>query len=199
MSLKTWWQTRKRKWPWVAGAVLLALVIIGSLAGSPPPPVPPGGPVSVVPVAESPAGAVVPPGVVGKTPKEAKAELAALGFRDVAVESVDGRAVLAESNWRVVSVTGAGLATALTTRLVLRVEKPQPTTSSQPPPPPTSRRPEPTVEPPPEPEPTKQTKPAAHYKNCTEAKKAGAAPLHRGDPGYGRHLDRDGDGVACER
>ncbi|MFJ8859493.1 excalibur calcium-binding domain-containing protein [Streptomyces sp. NPDC102451] len=27
---------------------------------------------------------------------------------------------------------------------------------------------------------------------------AGAAPIHRGDPGYGSHLDRDGDGVACE-
>ncbi|UXX97613.1 excalibur calcium-binding domain-containing protein [Streptomyces sp. AD2-2] len=23
-------------------------------------------------------------------------------------------------------------------------------------------------------------------------------PLHRGDPGYDSHLDRDGDGVACE-
>ncbi|MDX3329407.1 excalibur calcium-binding domain-containing protein [Streptomyces sp. ME02-6979-3A] len=22
--------------------------------------------------------------------------------------------------------------------------------------------------------------------------------MHRGDPGYGSHLDRDGDGVACE-
>lgn len=44
--------------------------------------------VSVTPGAESPAGVV---------------------------ESVDGRAVLAESNWRVVSVTSAGLATALTT------------------------------------------------------------------------------------
>ncbi|MEJ6594094.1 MAG: excalibur calcium-binding domain-containing protein [Parasphingorhabdus sp.] len=25
-----------------------------------------------------------------------------------------------------------------------------------------------------------------------------AAPLYRGDPGYRRSLDRDGDGVACE-
>lgn len=28
---------------------------------------------------------------------------------------------------------------------------------------------------------------------------AGAAPLHRGDPGYRAGLDADGDGVACER
>ncbi|WP_232807054.1 excalibur calcium-binding domain-containing protein [Geodermatophilus chilensis] len=27
---------------------------------------------------------------------------------------------------------------------------------------------------------------------------AGAAPVRVGDPGYGRHLDRDGDGVGCE-
>ncbi|WP_374776300.1 excalibur calcium-binding domain-containing protein [Streptomyces sp. NBC_01310] len=36
------------------------------------------------------------------------------------------------------------------------------------------------------------------YKNCTAVKAAGAAPIRRGDPGYARHLDRDGDGVGCE-
>ncbi|MFI5807719.1 excalibur calcium-binding domain-containing protein [Streptomyces sp. NPDC051561] len=41
------------------------------------------------------------------------------------------------------------------------------------------------------------TKPAAFYASCAEARAAGAAPVRRGDPGYGRHLDRDGDGVAC--
>ncbi|WP_043175394.1 excalibur calcium-binding domain-containing protein [Streptomyces sp. NRRL B-24484] len=40
--------------------------------------------------------------------------------------------------------------------------------------------------------------PAVYYKNCSEARAAGVAPLHRGDPGYAPHLDRDGDGVACE-
>ena len=40
---------------------------------------------------------------------------------------------------------------------------------------------------------------AAYYKNCTAAKAAGAAPLYRGEPGYRAALDRDGDGVACER
>ncbi|MCX4632739.1 excalibur calcium-binding domain-containing protein [Streptomyces sp. NBC_01443] len=39
---------------------------------------------------------------------------------------------------------------------------------------------------------------SAFYKNCSAARAAGAAPVHRGDPGYGPHLDRDGDGVACE-
>lgn len=37
-----------------------------------------------------------------------------------------------------------------------------------------------------------------YFKNCATAKAAGAAPVRRGDPGYGKHLDRDGDGVACE-
>lgn len=36
------------------------------------------------------------------------------------------------------------------------------------------------------------------YRNCREARAAGAAPLHRGDPGYSPRLDRDGDGLACE-
>ncbi|MBY8881586.1 excalibur calcium-binding domain-containing protein [Streptomyces sp. PLK6-54] len=37
-----------------------------------------------------------------------------------------------------------------------------------------------------------------YYANCSEARAAGAAPLYAGQPGYSAHLDRDGDGVACE-
>jgi hypothetical protein len=36
------------------------------------------------------------------------------------------------------------------------------------------------------------------FRNCSAARAAGAAPVRRGDPGYGFHLDRDGDGVGCE-
>lgn len=36
------------------------------------------------------------------------------------------------------------------------------------------------------------------YENCDAARAAGAAPVREGDPGYGPHLDRDGDGVGCE-
>src|SRR5690242_9305540 len=35
------------------------------------------------------------------------------------------------------------------------------------------------------------------FSNCDEARAAGAAPVRRGDPGYGTHLDRDNDGVGC--
>ncbi|MFF8829783.1 excalibur calcium-binding domain-containing protein [Streptomyces sp. NPDC015131] len=37
-----------------------------------------------------------------------------------------------------------------------------------------------------------------YYANCAAARAAGAAPVHRGDPGYARHLDRDNDGVGCD-
>ncbi|MDZ4690040.1 excalibur calcium-binding domain-containing protein [Terricaulis sp.] len=36
------------------------------------------------------------------------------------------------------------------------------------------------------------------YRNCDAARAAGAAPVRRGQAGYGAHLDRDGDGVGCE-
>lgn len=39
---------------------------------------------------------------------------------------------------------------------------------------------------------------SSYYDNCTAARNAGAAPVRTGDPGYGRHLDRDGDGIGCE-
>lgn len=39
---------------------------------------------------------------------------------------------------------------------------------------------------------------SAYYPNCTAARRAGAAPLYRGDPGYRPPLDRDHDGIACE-
>jgi hypothetical protein len=36
------------------------------------------------------------------------------------------------------------------------------------------------------------------FVNCTAARAAGAAPVMRGEPGYGYHLDRDNDGIGCE-
>ena len=36
------------------------------------------------------------------------------------------------------------------------------------------------------------------FENCAAARAAGAAPVRRGDPGYGTHLDGDGDGIGCE-
>jgi hypothetical protein len=36
------------------------------------------------------------------------------------------------------------------------------------------------------------------YENCSEARAAGADPVHRGESGFGGHLDRDSDGIGCE-
>lgn len=36
------------------------------------------------------------------------------------------------------------------------------------------------------------------YENCAAARAAGAAPVHAGEPGYGPHLDGDGDGIGCD-
>ncbi|MEU7787114.1 excalibur calcium-binding domain-containing protein [Amycolatopsis sp. NPDC049159] len=72
------------------------------------------------------------------------------------------------------------------------VAPPAPATKAAPKPPPVVRT---TEEAPPAPEPDH----SAYYANCSAAKAAGAAPLYRGEPGYRSALDRDGDGVACER
>lgn len=47
-------------------------------------------------------------------------------------------------------------------------------------------------------QPQRSSNGAVYYPNCTAARAAGAAPVRIGQPGYGRHLDRDGDGKACE-
>ena len=39
---------------------------------------------------------------------------------------------------------------------------------------------------------------STNYANCDAVRAAGAAPIHRGDPGYAPKLDRDNDGVGCE-
>ena len=57
---------------------------------------------------------------------------------------------------------------------------------------------QPEPEPQPEPDASASAPQSVYYKNCAEAKAAGAAPLHAGDPGYRAALDRDKDGVACE-
>ena len=39
---------------------------------------------------------------------------------------------------------------------------------------------------------------SVYYPNCTAARRAGKSNIRRGQAGYGKHLDRDGDGIACE-
>ncbi|NJK59258.1 MAG: excalibur calcium-binding domain-containing protein [Oscillatoriales cyanobacterium SM2_1_8] len=45
---------------------------------------------------------------------------------------------------------------------------------------------------------TPKQRAAGAFSSCAEARAAGSAPVRRGDPGYGSHLDRDNDGIGCE-
>ncbi|WP_443054826.1 excalibur calcium-binding domain-containing protein [Streptomyces sp. NBC_00691] len=82
---------------------------------------------------------------------------------------------------------------------VLHKPAPKPAPTTQRPKPKPTQVPVPTQEPTPEPtEDDSSSGGSVSYRNCTAVREAGAAPIHVGDPGYGRHLDRDGDGVGCE-
>jgi Excalibur calcium-binding domain len=70
-------------------------------------------------------------------------------------------------------------------------------TTSRPQPKPTTTKPRPATKRP-KPSPTSKKPAAVYYKNCAAVRAAGADPIRRGDPGYAKHLDRDGDGVGCE-
>ncbi|UNN04868.1 excalibur calcium-binding domain-containing protein [Rhodococcus opacus] len=37
------------------------------------------------------------------------------------------------------------------------------------------------------------------YASCADAKAVGAAPIYQGEPGYSTKLDRDQDGIACDK
>ncbi|MFG1604612.1 excalibur calcium-binding domain-containing protein [Actinoplanes sp. NPDC049265] len=120
------------------------------------------------------------------------------------------------------SLSGAGLSAcgspsdgdSRAVRALDEVTTPAPaaTTSPTPPAPTATPEPTPTATPPARPKPkpkpkpatTKKPKPkktpkqAVYYKNCDAVRDADAAPIHEGDPGYSRKLDRDGDGIGCE-
>lgn len=88
------------------------------------------------------------------------------------------------------SAAGAAVArpaTTTTTVATTTTEAPAPPTTTTTAPPSTTTT-----------QPTTTTTEAVSFRNCREARDAGALPLREGDPGYGRHLDRDGDGLACE-
>jgi hypothetical protein len=77
------------------------------------------------------------------------------------------------------------------------------------PPPPPPRKTSSSPAPPPPPPPTSQTPDFSitltvpdlpvYYPSCTYARLAGAAPIYKGQPGYRDELDRNRNGIACER
>ena len=67
---------------------------------------------------------------------------------------------------------------------------------------PAAPQPAPTTPPRPRPRPATPTPdPSAelHFSSCKEARAAGYSHMRRGEPGYSPHLDRDGDGIACDK
>lgn len=193
--------------------------------------------------------AVAVPGVVGMTLDKAKTQLEDLGFKVEAVDGVDGKKILVEKNWQVLTqdpASGAKAAKGSTVRLgVKSLEKiaeekaatekaaadkaaaeaaaaakaaadkaaadqaaaaqaaadqaardkaaadqaARDAAAQQ-----AQQAPAPVA-----PAPVAPAPAAAYYANCAAAKAAGAAPVRAGSPGYGRHLDRDGDGIGCEK
>ena len=94
-----------------------------------------------------------------------------------------------------VTTTVTATATATTTTTATAAA-PEPAQDAAPASEPTTAQPRPLVQQPEEESPTDSA--AVSFASCAEARAAGAAPLHGGDPGYSRRLDRYGDGVACE-
>lgn len=103
----------------------------------------------------------------------------------------------------VVHLTAPGVPCPKSPGEALRKPTPKPEPTTQRPKPKPTQVPVPTQEPTPEPtedagDDASSGGASVYYRNCTAVRAAGAAPIHAGEPGYGRHLDRDGDGVACE-
>ncbi len=103
-----------------------------------------------------------------------------------------------------VALTVAGPATAsaftLTDLLPVGIADLVPSGSWNPLAPPAPPAPAPAPTPaPPQSAPAPRPAPSGGFKNCTEAWNAGAAPVYRDDPGYAPRLDRDNDGIGCER
>ncbi|MEV7673598.1 excalibur calcium-binding domain-containing protein [Streptomyces sp. NPDC088752] len=103
----------------------------------------------------------------------------------------------------VVYLTDPGVPCPKSPNTVLHEPTSKPTPTPKPTPPP-APKPRPATQPPttapePAPEPTRDTADEnVSYANCAAVRAAGAAPIHAGEPGYSRRLDRDGDGVGCE-
>ncbi|MHA7291536.1 excalibur calcium-binding domain-containing protein [Arthrobacter sp. MDT3-24] len=172
---------------------------------------------------------VTVPGVLSLTLDKATDQLEDLGFKVEAADTVDGKSIIIEKNWEVTSqdpTEGAQVAKGSTVHLgVKNLEKAAAEkaaadkaaadkvaaeaaaaakvvadkaaadqAAAQ------AAKPAPVVPAPaPAPAPAVKAPAAVYYANCTAARAAGAAPIYAGTPGYGTHLDRDRDGIGCDK
>jgi cell division septation protein DedD len=93
------------------------------------------------------------------------------------------------------TTTTASTTTSSTTTSTSTTTTTAPTTTSAAP---TTAAPQPPPPPPPAARPTATAEPELRYRNCEEAREAGATPLREGDPGYDPAFDLNGNGLACD-
>ena len=151
------------------------------------------------------------PTVVGAGLPQAVQTLKGSGFAEVAVSDDQGAAITEPhygDGYTVTAQDPSGAKASTSTVVKMTVTRTVPVPAPSPSPTRTTRAPASSPTPratTPEPEPTAQEPAPAqapasvYYANCSEARAAGAAPLYQGDPGYRPGLDRDKDGIACER
>lgn len=166
------------------------------------------------------------PNVVGQDLPAAVKTLNEAGYKSISMQDENGK-ILYNSEDYVVTAQDPAKGKAATSKTIKLTAKakvaptpsPSPTTKSPSPTPTTTSptpmpTPEPTTEAP-APEPAQPERheeapapvhqeqrapePQTYYANCAAARAAGAAPIYQGQPGYRSGLDRDGDGIACDK
>lgn len=166
------------------------------------------------------------PDVVGQDLPAAVKTLNEAGYKSISMQDENGKILYNSADYVVTAQDPAKgkTATSKTIKLTAKAKvkptpSPTPTTKSpSPTPTTTSPTPTPTPEPTteaPAPEPAQPERheeapapvhqeqrapePQTYYANCAAARAAGAAPIYQGQPGYRSGLDRDGDGIACDK
>jgi hypothetical protein len=86
----------------------------------------------------------------------------------------------------ITSTTAKPATTSTTAKAVTSTTAKPATTTTRPPTPTTTEAPTATTA-------------AVYYANCDAARAAGVTPIYKGQPGYRSGLDRDGDGIACDK
>ena len=170
--------TKRRKWPWIAGGVVVALIGIGALTDDEKKDETPAPVVATTTASSHPATTTT------------RAAAAPSTTTTVQITTTEHVAVVPfvsqdEDRTHVVVPTTP-------------VYVPPPTSEYIPPPPP-PKSVAPAYVPPPVVEAPVEEPASSYYTNCSAVRDAGAAPIYKGQPGYRSGLDRDGDGIACDK
>lgn len=167
---------KRKKWPWITGGVVGGVLLIGALAPGEEPAQAEPVVTTVTATATTTATTTVKPTPTTTT-----------SAPPTTTDAPEPEPVIVEDE-------DANVAPA-----PFMAPAPQPEADN---PPVRQAAPEPVVQAPPPPPPPVAPEPAprsAYYANCTEAKAAGAAPMYEGSPGYRSALDKDKDGIACDK